>query len=116
AIQLVKLADGTVHESVAIREPIIKVETSGAWNQAKSTLTLGSTTFASSAIAFRADGVRASLGKEPSIVGTIDLRGDLSKLMAWVPSSQQPTSRIDGALTGHMEIGYRGQSLAANWT
>lgn len=116
AVQLVKSADGTVRESIAIREPVIKIETSGAWNQAKSTLTLGSTTFASSALAFRADGIRAVLGKEPSLVGAIDLRGDLSKLMALVPPPQPPTSRIDGGLTGHMEIGFRGQALAANWT
>jgi hypothetical protein len=46
--------------SVSIREPIVKIETSGAFNHAKSTLTLGSTTFASSALAFRAEGVRAA--------------------------------------------------------
>ncbi len=116
AIQLVKAADGTVRESIAIREPVIKVETSGAWNQSKSALTLGTSTFASSALAFRADGVRASLGNEPSIVGTIDLRGDLAKLMAWMPSPQPPSARVEGGLTGHMEIGYRGQALVANWT
>src|SRR5206468_3228215 len=116
AIQLVKASDGTVRESIAIREPVIKIETSGAWNQAKSTLTLGSTTFASSALAFRADGIRAVLGKEPSIVGTIDLRGDISKLQTWVPAPQPPTSRIEGALTGHVDVGYRGQALVANWT
>jgi translocation and assembly module TamB len=116
AIQLVKSPEGTVRETIAIREPVIKVETSGAWNQAKSTLTLGTTTFASSALAFRADGLRAVLGKEPSVVGSIDLRGDLGKLLAWMPSAQPPTSRVEGALTGHMEIGFRGQALAANWT
>ena len=56
----------------------MKVETAGAWSQSKSTLTLGATTLASSAVAFRADGVRVVLGNEPSLVGTIDFRGDLA--------------------------------------
>ena len=68
----------------------MKIETAGAWSQPKSTLTLGVTTLASSAIAFRADGVRVVVGNEPSLVGTIDFRGDLAKLTSWMAPAQQP--------------------------
>jgi hypothetical protein len=103
--------------AVSIREPVVKIETAGAWSQSKSTLTLGTTTFASSALAFRADGIRVAVGKEPSLVGLIDFRGDLAKLSGWSGNGQQPRqSQIAGAITGRVEIGYRGQSLAANWT
>lgn len=102
--------------AIAIREPVVKVETAGAWSQPNATLTLGTTTLASSAVAFRADGVRVVASNEPSLVGTIDLRGDLGRLSSWLGGSQQPaTSQIAGGLTGRLEIGYRGQALAANW-
>ena len=99
---------------VAIREPLVKVETSGAWDQPQSALTLGSTTLASSAVALRADGLRLLATKEPSVVGLIDFRGDLGRLSSWLAAGDQPAGfRLGGALTGRVEIGYRGQSLAA---
>ncbi len=101
---------------LAIREPRIKIDTAGAWDQDQATLTLGTTTFASSSLAFRADGLRVIAGNEPSVVGVIDLRGDLAKLHGWLDPGPQPrTSQLSGALTGRVEIGYRGQTLAATW-
>jgi hypothetical protein len=101
---------------IAIREPRVVMETSGAWSQSKSTLALGSTTFASSSLAFRADGVKLTLGNQPSLVGLIDLRGDLAKLSAWSVSAQPRQSAVEGGLTGRVELGYQGQTIAANWT
>jgi hypothetical protein len=107
-------ADGP---GLSIREPKVKIETAGAWDQPRSTLTLTSTIFQSSALAFRADGLRIIASKEPAIVGLIDFRGDLARLSSWLGSAAQPPShRLTGALTGRVEIGYRGQQLAANWT
>ncbi len=100
---------------IAINEPRIEMETSGSWSQAKSTLSLGRTTFASSSLAFGADGVRLTLGKEPTLVGTVDLRGDLAKLSSWFPTAQRPQSAIEGGLEGHVELGYQGQAIAAVW-
>ena len=116
ALRLVKGTDDVVRETVAIREPVIKIETSGSLDRAKSKLELGSTTFASSTVAFRADGLRATLGKEPSLVGAMDLRADLSKLQSWFPGGSPPSSRLEGAAEGHLDIGYRGQVLVANWS
>src|SRR5262245_19080242 len=100
-----------------IREPVVKLETAGSWSPATTTLTLRPTTFASSTVAFRIDdGMRASFGKEPSIVGKIDLRGDLGKLMGWMVTPQTPSSHIGGGLIGRVDIGYKGQALAATWT
>jgi hypothetical protein len=103
--------------NVFIDEPIIKVETAGAWNQPKATLTLGSTTLQASAIALRADGARVVMGKEPSLVGTIDFRGDIGRLSGWLGSPDQPrTSALAGSIEeSRIEMGYRGQTLAASW-
>jgi translocation and assembly module TamB len=100
---------------ISINEPRIEMETSGSWNQTKSTLALGRTTFASSALAFGADGVRLTLGKEPTLVGTVDLRGDIAKLSSWFPSAQRQQSAVEGGLEGHVELGYQGQAIAAIW-
>ncbi|HZN34476.1 MAG TPA: hypothetical protein VFB80_11680, partial [Pirellulaceae bacterium] len=101
---------------LSIREPRIKIDTAGAWDQQRATLTLGTTTFASSALAFRADGLRVVAGQEPSLVGVIDVRGDLAKLHGWLDAGNQArTSLLSGALTGRVEVGYRGQTLAAAW-
>jgi translocation and assembly module TamB len=102
---------------VAIREPLVKIESSGAWDQEHSALTLGSTTLACSALALRADGLRLIASADPSLVGLIDFRGDLARLSSWLSGSgSAPGVRLAGALTGRVEIGYRGQALAANWT
>jgi hypothetical protein len=101
---------------LAVREPRIKIDTAGAWDQKGATLTLGTTTFASSALAFRADGLRVVAGKEPSVVGIVDVRGDLAKLHGWLdPGGQPRTSQLAGSVMGRVEIGYRGQTLAASW-
>lgn len=94
----------------------LRIETAGAWDQQHATLTLGPTTFATYALAFRADGLRVIAGNEPSVVGTIDLRGDLTKIHGWLAAGAQPrTSILAGAVTGRVEVGYRGQTLAATW-
>jgi translocation and assembly module TamB len=101
---------------LSIREPIVKIQTAGAWDQAQRTLTLGSTTLASSSLAFRADGLRLVASSEPSVVGQIDFRGDLALLSAWLASPHVPaTWQLAGALTGRVEVAYRGQSLAGKW-
>jgi hypothetical protein len=103
--------------NVSIREPVLKIETAGAWDSAQRALTLGNLTVASSAVAFRADGLRLIASSQPSVVGMIDFRGDLARLTSWLKSDKPPGQPpMAGALTGRVEIGYRGQSLAAKWT
>ena len=103
--------------SLSIREPVAKLDTAGAWDQAKATLTLPSTTFASSSIAFRADDIRFAASDRPTVTGLVDFRGDLGKLTSWLGSPDTPRGwQLAGALTGHVEVGYQGQTLSAAWT
>jgi hypothetical protein len=102
---------------LSLREPIVKIETAGAWDQKPQTLTLPTLTLASSSLAFRADNLRVVASpREPSATGLIDFRGDLGKLSGWLGDAQSPrTWQLAGAMTGRIEIGYRGQALEANW-
>jgi hypothetical protein len=102
---------------LSLREPIVKIETAGAWDSKPQTLTLPMLTLASSSLAFRADNLRiVTSATEPSATGLIDFRGDLGKLSGWLGEAQTPrTWQLAGAMTGRVEIGYRGQALEANW-
>ncbi|HEX5104388.1 MAG TPA: hypothetical protein VFV87_11285, partial [Pirellulaceae bacterium] len=101
---------------LSIREPIVKIETAGAWDSQPQTLTLPMLTLASSSVAFRADNLRVVASSQPSATGLIDFRGDLARLSSWLGDAQSPrTWLLAGAMTGRVEIGYRGQSLEANW-
>src|SRR5205823_5990851 len=83
--------------AVSIREPDVQIETAGAWDQQKRTLKLASTTFASSAVALRADNVQLVASKEPALAGAIDFRSDLARLSAWVaPGPQGHSSQLAG--------------------
>jgi len=114
----IELADLRISgPGVLIREPVVKVDTSGVWDSAGATLALGPTTLASSAIALGTEGVRVGLGSPPSLVGTIDLRGDLARLWSWrAVEAAAPGPHVAGGLTGRLEVGYQGQALAARWT
>lgn len=111
---LVNRVDAT-GAGISINEPRIEMETSGAWSGSKSILALGPTTFRSSSLALGAEGVRLTLGQEPTLVGTVDLRGDLAKLSSWFPAAQRPQSVVEGVLEGRVELGYQGQAVAATW-
>ena len=102
---------------LSIREPIVKIETSGAWDGKPQTLTLPVLTLASSSLAFRADNLRIIASPtEPSATGLIDFRGDLARLTSWIGEAGRPRSwQLAGGITGRVEIGYRGRALEANW-
>jgi hypothetical protein len=105
-----------IHEPGTAEVPGVKIDTSGAWNAADRTLTLGSTLFATSSVAFRADDVHIVMGATPSLTGRIDFRGDLGRMSNWLAAGgQPPTTQVAGMVEGRAEIGYRGQALAANW-
>lgn len=101
---------------LSIREDLVKIETAGNWNQAEQTLTIPSLTFASSAVAFRADDLRLVLKQKPSLTGLIDLKGNLARLSSWRSGSEgAPGLQFEGALAGHVEMGYRGKVLNGAW-
>ncbi|MDX1944223.1 MAG: hypothetical protein SFU86_02370 [Pirellulaceae bacterium] len=106
-------ADGP---NLSIREPLVKLDTAGQWNGETHTLTLPSTTLATTSVALRADNIHVVAGAEPSVTGLVDFRADLGKLSSWIGAADVPRVwQITGQPTGRMEIRYQGQTLAADW-
>jgi hypothetical protein len=100
-----------------INEPQVILETVGSWDQKKLTFISTATTLATSAVALRADNIKAVLGgATPIVQGVIDYRGDLSRLMTWVPSAEPRTTQFTGMLEGRLEAALRDGKVEAAWT
>ncbi|MEX2173979.1 MAG: hypothetical protein WD872_06420 [Pirellulaceae bacterium] len=88
-----------------IREPQLKLDTSGSWDQAKLTLALPETVLQSTAIGLRADDLRLVAGEQPTITGLVDFRGNPARLSDWLGDKGSPrTWQVAGDLTGRVEI------------
>ncbi|QDU30749.1 hypothetical protein ETAA8_58970 [Anatilimnocola aggregata] len=102
---------------LAMSEPQVVLETSGTWDQQNLTFTSTSTTLASSAVALRAENVKAVLsGGTPTVQGVVDYRGDLARLMTWIPSAEPPTYQVTGMLEGRLEAALRNGKVEAVWS
>ncbi|WP_425615498.1 hypothetical protein NA78x_005419 [Anatilimnocola sp. NA78] len=101
---------------LSVSEPQVILETSGSWDQKTLTFTSTATTLASSAIALRAENVKAVLaGETPTVQGVIDYRGDVTRLMSWVPAAEPRGYQIAGTLEGRIEAALRGGKVEAVW-
>ncbi|WP_254510648.1 hypothetical protein [Anatilimnocola floriformis] len=102
---------------VAISEPQVVIETAGSWDQKNLTFISTSTTIASSAIALRGDNIKAVLtGSTPTVQGVIDYRGDLNRLMQWMPQTEPRAYQLSGMLEGRLEAALRDGKVEAIFT
>lgn len=101
---------------VAISEPKVVVEMAGSWDQKNLTFVSTSTTLASSAVALRGENIKAVLGGgTPTVQGVIDYRGELSRLMTWLPAKGPPAYQLTGSLEGRLEAALRNGKVEAVW-
>jgi|GEM_PF-834785 len=99
---------------VAISEPKVVVDLIGSWDQKNLTFISTSTTIASSAIALRGDNIKAVLsGGTPTVQGVVDYRGDLNRLMQWVPQTEPRAYQLSGMLEGRLEAALRNGKVEA---
>lgn len=102
---------------LAISEPKVVIETAGSWDQKNLTFVSTTTTIASSAIALRGDNIKAVFsGGTPTVQGVIDYRGDLARIMMWIPAKQPPTYQLAGMLEGRVEAALRNGKVEAVWS
>lgn len=100
--------------SVNIREPKIQVEATGTWDANTHRFTSRATTFASSALAFRASNVLVQTDAAGvALGGQIGFRSDLARIADWVRDSRTATTRFDGAASGDVELSHRGDVSTA---
>jgi hypothetical protein len=87
---------------LTVRESRVEAQGDVAWNGASQTIAMKQATFASSAVAFRAQKVAMNLANDAfAAAGDIDFRADLQRVMQWIPNTQQPpTWQIAGMTTG----------------
>jgi translocation and assembly module TamB len=102
---------------LAISEQKVVLETIGSWDQKNLTFVSSSTTLASSAIALRGDNIKAVLGgTTPTVQGVIDYRGDLTRLMTWLPAAEPRAYQLAGMLEGRVEAALRSGKVEAVWS
>lgn len=120
--QLVELAQSKLEvrqlqalgPGVHVREPKVIVEASGSWDATAHRFASKSTTFASSALAFRAGNVLVQVDRsEVALAGDIGFRSDLSRLVDWVRDPQTATMRYAGTAAGEIKLTHRGDLSTA---
>jgi hypothetical protein len=103
--------------SLWIREPKLKLDTAGSWDQAKMTLSLPQTTLQSTSLGLRADDLRLVASPQPAMTGVIDFRGNPAQLSDWIGAKGAARAwQVAGELTGRMEIADRGTAHEATIT
>ena len=87
-----------------VREPLIKVDTVARWDAKQRQLALDQTTFASSALAFRADKCVLPLSSDLSgATGTMGVRADIARLWQTLQSTT-PGPLVAGSMLPHGEL------------
>jgi translocation and assembly module TamB len=101
-----------------IREPKVVLETAGALDVEKQTFTSQATTFASSAVAFRADDLKAAFGSAgTSLAGHLEYRAKLDVLSSWLGAPQYPrTWQFGGDVVGGADAAMENGIMQANFT
>ena len=101
---------------VQISEPKVRIETSAAWNQLTQEVTSDNTTFASSALAFRADNLRLGVA-EGTGEGQIGFRGDVARLSRWFSAADQSSGyRSSGSMLGRVTLAQQGDMTTFSGT
>ena len=105
-------------QQLYIREPKVVLETAGTLDLEKRTFISQSTTFASSAIAFRADDLKAAFGSEgTSLAGHVEYRAKLDVLSSWLGAPQYPrTWQLGGDVVGGADTAMENGIMQANFT
>ncbi|MFO0821150.1 MAG: hypothetical protein U1A77_24610 [Pirellulales bacterium] len=100
-----------------IAEPQVQVECSGAWDRVANQWKLPSLTFASSAIAFRADAIDWTATEQGgSLAANVGLRSDLARLSNWIQDPRQPIDwRLSGMTSGQVRLTHREGVSSAQW-
>jgi translocation and assembly module TamB len=100
--------------SLWIREPQVKLDTAGTWDQSTLTLTLPETVVQSTSFGLRADDLRLVAASPPAMTGIVDFRGDSQRLSSWIGARGAARSwQVTGLATGRLEIADRGASHEA---
>lgn len=89
-----------------IREPVLQVVTSGAYDVARGEFTSPSTKIAGTTIALQAQNSRFQYsGGQTALDGDIQYRANVERLMTWIGAPQEaPTSRMQGEATGVVRL------------
>ncbi|MFN0020778.1 MAG: hypothetical protein ACKVP0_21165 [Pirellulaceae bacterium] len=101
-----------------IREPKVVFETAGTLDLEKRTFTSSSTTFASAAVAFRADELKAAFGSEgTSLSGHVEYRAKLEVLSSFLGAAQYPrTWQLGGDVVGGADAAMEKGIMQAKFT
>ncbi len=102
--QLVVRGDG-----VTIEEPLVRIETSGTWDQIRGCLASKMTTLASSSVSLRVDDLALELQEQalPAVSADVAFRGDLARLCAWFADGQTPPAyRLLGQVAGGAKLAH----------
>lgn len=101
-----------------IREPKMVLETAGTLDLEKRLFNSSSTTFASSALAFRADELKAAFGSEGvSLSGHVEYRAKLEVLSSFLGAPQYPrTWQLGGDVVGGADAAMQNGMVQANFT
>ena len=107
-----------VSDWLSLREPRVQLESDLRWQQAERHLTADSFTFASSALAFRADKVDVALAaQQPSAAATIGFRTDLTRLAYWFQDPRQPWDwSLAGKAVGQIKISQQQGITSGRWS
>ncbi|MBC7852686.1 MAG: hypothetical protein IAF94_04545, partial [Pirellulaceae bacterium] len=105
-------------QQLYIREPKVVLETAGTLDLEKRTFTSQSTTFASSAVAFRADDLKAAFDSEgTALAGHVEYRAKLDVLSSWLGAPQYPrTWQLGGDVVGGADAAMENGIMQANFT
>ncbi|MCE9528576.1 MAG: hypothetical protein K8R36_21235 [Planctomycetales bacterium] len=101
-----------------IREPKIVLETAGTLDLEKRTFASSSTTFASAAVAFRADDLKAAFGSAgTSLSGHVEYRAKLEVLSSFLGAAQYPrTWQFGGDVVGGADAAMEKGVMQAKFT
>jgi translocation and assembly module TamB len=101
-----------------IREPKVVLETAGTLDLDKRTFTSSSTTFASAAVAFRADDLKAAFGSAgTSLSGHVEYRAKLEVLSSFLGAAQYPrTWQLGGDVVGGADAAMEKGIMQAKFT
>ncbi|MFO0903334.1 MAG: hypothetical protein U0939_10060 [Pirellulales bacterium] len=100
-----------------VNEPQVQVELTGSWDRDTGRIESPTLTFASSAIAFRADQVAYEMSdRGGSLSANVGLRSDLARLTGWIQDPRLPVEwQLAGMSSGQVRLAHAGGATTAQW-
>ncbi len=93
--------------SLSIKEPTVKLSTTGSWNQTQQQWVSARTTLATSAVSIGATDLSVNLQPTPAASGAIGYQGDLGRLSKWLADSEWALGNgISGQFSGQLRLAY----------